>query len=329
MLVSSISIAQEDNCAFKLEEAEALYETGILDSIPAMLRSCINNDSFDDEELSRAYKLLILTYLFEDYQEMAELTMLKFLKEFPEYEFKATDPVEFRYLYNSYQTIPTFSVGIIAGGNYTFARIIEPYSVSNTGDYKGEYSAGLYFQAGLQFKKYITEEIEINLDIIYTGKTFDYSIEQLTSKTTYTENLQMLSFPLTGTYDFKLSNLNPFVRVGFNVDYILAATADFEIQYPENVALNTKETDYDIMEDRNSMNFAALVGAGMKFHFKMGYVIADLRYHYNFSNIVNSENRYNDLKWGSYGYIDDDFTINNFYISIGYVKPFYRTRQNK
>ncbi|MCK5170420.1 MAG: hypothetical protein KAQ75_11125, partial [Bacteroidales bacterium] len=105
LLFSSIALAQQTDCAFKLEEAENLYETGILDSIPAMLRSCVI-EGFDDDELIRAYKLLILTYLFEDYQEMAEFTMLKFLKKFPEYELKAIDQVEFKYLYNSYQTVP-------------------------------------------------------------------------------------------------------------------------------------------------------------------------------------------------------------------------------
>jgi diaminopimelate decarboxylase len=71
--VSVSSLAQESECAFKLQEAESSYETGVLDSIPTMLRSCINNNGFNDEELARAYKLLIKTYLFEDFQEMAEL----------------------------------------------------------------------------------------------------------------------------------------------------------------------------------------------------------------------------------------------------------------
>jgi len=324
----SWSLAQQSDCSFRLQEAENMYESGILDSIPSLLRNCINNDGFDDEELSRAYKLLILTYLFEDYQEMAELTMLKFLKKFPEYEFRATDAVEFKYLYNSYQTIPTFSLGILVGGNYSMPRVIQPFSVTDTEDYNGEYSAGFYFQAGAQFKKYITDEIEINLDILYTGKTFDYTIEQLNTYTTkYTENIQMLSFPLTGTYDFRFGNWSPYGRVGVNLDYILSAKADFTLQ--ENRIDIRKDTDYEITDDRNPINISAIIGGGIKFHFKMGYVMADLRYHYNFSNTVNGENRDNNFKTGGYYYRDDDFTINNFYFSFGYVHPFYKTKQNK
>ena len=330
-LISLETMPQENSCAFKLEEAESLYETGMLDSIPSMLRSCINNDGFDDEELARAYKLLILTYLFEDYIEMAELNMLKFLKEFPEYELKATDPVEFTYLYQSFETIPTFSVGFIGGGNYSMVRIIEPYPTDgSSSSYQGDYSAGLYFQAGLKLNKYITEEIDIELDILYTRKTFDYTNEQLDYITRYTEDLQMLSFPLSGTYDFKLGNLYPYARVGVNLDYIFSAKADLFNDY-DNDALDKKDSDVDLMEggDRNEYHISALLGGGLKFYFKKGYLMLDLRYSYNFTNAVNGENRYNNFKLGKYNYVDDDFAVNNFMFSVGYVIPFYKTKQSK
>lgn len=321
--------AQESSCSFKLQEAESLYETGILDSIPAMLRSCLNNNGFDNEELARAYKLLILTYQFEDYQEMAELTMLKFLKDFPEYELKATDPIEFKYLYNSYQTIPSFSVGIILGGNYSMIRIIEPYTIGDPEDYQGEYTPGISFQAGLQFKKYITNEIDINLDVIYTNTSFDYSIEQLDHTTKYKEVSSLLSIPVSATYDFKMGQLSPYLRIGASLDYMLTASADLEKINTTNIALNQKETDIDVLEDRNVMNISALAGGGVKWNIKMGYVMFDVRYHYSFMNIVNGDNRMDDLKLGSYNYYEDDFTTHNLYFSIGWVYSFYKTKHTK
>ncbi len=328
-LISFNLTAQEGSCSFKLQEAESLYETGVLDSIPSMLRSCINNEGFDNEELSRAYKLLILTYQFEDYQEMAELTMLKFLKEFPEYELKVTDPIEFKYLYNSYQTIPTFSIGFIAGGNYSMARIIEPYSMINTDNYAGEYKSGTSWHAGVQLKKYINDKIDVNLDIIYTNKTFEYSISQVNYTTTYNENLSILSLPLSGTYEFKMGNLNPYARLGVNLDYLFTATADFVKQNDIVTTDVIKESGYDIIDDRNPINVSALIGGGVKFNVKMGYVMADLRYQYSLMNLVNGDNRYSDFKLGSYNYIDDDFTLNNICLSVGWVYSFYRTKQSK
>lgn len=327
-LLSNISFAQEtSSCAFKLQEAESLYETGILDSIPSMLRSCIKNDGFDKEELARAYKLLILTYQFQDYQEMAEATMLKFIKEFPEYELKATDPVEFKYLHQSFQTFPTFSVGLIGGGNGSYARIIEPYSEGNTNNYEGEYSAKYRFQGGIQLKKYITDEIDINLDVMYVSKTIDYHVLQNSYYTKYSENQSLLSFPLTATYDFSLWNINPFVRAGVNFDYLLSANANFE-KTLNGISMD-KETGIDITKDRNPLNVSAVIGGGLKFSIKKGYLMLDLRYNVSFMNMVNGEDRYDGLKYGLYNYVDDDFTLNNFYFSAGWVYSFYKTRRNK
>lgn len=331
ILWSSLLLAQESNCAFKLQEAESMYESGTLDSIPSSLRSCIQNGSFDDEELASAYKLLIKTYLFEDYEEMAELTMLKFLKKYPEYEIKATDPVEFTYLYKSYRTIPIYSIGLIGGINYSVVRIIEPYSVETKDEYSGEYHAsGMKIQGGLQIKRYLTDNIEINLDVIYTAKTFEYEIKLVNSKTSYTENQSMVSLPLTGTYDFKTGKWSPYLRAGLNADFIFSAKADFLKQYTANFnSVDLKETDVDIMADRKPLNISAIIGAGLKYNIKRGYLMFDLRYHFGFVNQTVTENRNNNLKWAKYDYIDDDFTLNNFFISLGYVHPFYQTKKNK
>ncbi len=331
-LISIESNAQQNNCAFKLEEAESLYEAGIFDSIPSMLRPCIDN-GFENEELSRAYKLLILIYLFEDYQEMAELTMNKFLKKFPEYELKANDPVEFAYLHKSYKTIPIYSIGLIGGVNYSFVRVIEPYSLDNTGESSGEYSAaGVGYQVGLQIKRYINEKIELNVDGIYTVNKFNYTAKQLDSKIVYDESQTLLSFPITGTYGFKFKNLDPYLRLGFSIDYRTKATASIERSFEGGAVIREDLTgpELDIIDDRSKINFSAVIGGGIKYKTKRGYFMLDLRYNLGFLNNVNKDNRYaNDEKIWYYNYVDDDFTLNNLYISLGYVYSFYKTVQSK
>lgn len=333
LLFSLIGIsvnAQQTDCSIKLEEAESLYETGILDSIPSMLRTCING-GFDKEELARAYKLLILTYLFEDYQEMAELTMLKFLDNFPEYEIKATDPVEFTYLYKSYETVPVYSIGVILGGNYSDARIIEPFSKFDINNYNADYSSsGLSFAGGVQIKRYINENIEINLDIIYSTKKFEMIQTEKDISIIYNENQSMVSFPLSGTYDYPLGNFSPFARVGINFDYLLTATATLEKTSSENDLAKVKPSDIDIIKDRNAYNISALIGAGVKYHVKKGYVMLDLRYNLGLMNNVNSDSdRWNNPDKDPYDYVDDNFAVNNLFISVGYVFPFYKTKNIK
>ncbi|MFC2104648.1 outer membrane beta-barrel protein [Bacteroidota bacterium] len=330
-LISMVSVAQEGSCAFKLEEAESLYETGILDSIPSMLRTCVNNDGFDKEELARAYKLLILTYQFEDYIEMAELTMLKFLKDFPEYELKTTDPVEFKYLHNSFQTIPTFSIGVLVGGNYTFTQIHEGYSTYAISDYSGSYTGNYKIQGGLQLKKYITDQIDINLDVLYTAKGFTYEINEFNETSEYIESQSILSFPLTGTYTFKYSIynvINPYVRVGANFDLLLAASAEytFNKDKPDEYI----EKGVDVIENRNSYNISAIVGGGLKWNIKMGYIMLDLRYHYNFLYNNIEEDRLIDQQYPyQASYVDDNHSLHNLFFSAGFVYPFYKTKQSE
>ncbi|MFP4024755.1 MAG: porin family protein [Thiohalospira sp.] len=326
--------SQQTGCAFTLQQAENYYELGMLDSIPSMLRSCINNDGFDDEELSRAYKLLILTYLFEDYQEMADITMLKFLKKFPEYETKPTDPVEFNYLLNSYETIPVFSIGLIGGMNYSFVRIIEPYSTTNTENYSGDYSfSGFNFQGGLHIRRHINDNIEINVDVLYYLKNFEYSNYQLDLYTIkYKETQSLLSFPITGAYNFKLGTLNPFIRAGFSIDYLLSASSNINKTYDSYIGLpEITGPDIERSEDRNLLNFSGIVGAGLKYNIKNGFLMFDFRYNLGITNNVNTYKRLNnnEMVW-KYHYEDDMFSINNISISLGYVYSFYKTiKSNK
>jgi hypothetical protein len=319
--------SQQTGCAFTLQEAENYYEMGMLDTIPSMLRSCINSDGFDDEELSRAYKLLILTYLFEDYQEMADLTTLKFLEKFPEYTVKPTDPIEFSYLLNTYKTIPTFSMGITGGLNYSFIRIMEPYSMNGDGDYTGKYSAsGFNFQVGVLLKKYINENLDVNLKILYATAGFDYEMDQLDYKISYLEKQSMISCPLTISYNFLFGKIKPFVQAGINFDYKFDIIADFSKEYTGNfVSENLKDSDLDILQDRKPFNLSAILGGGVSYDIKKGSLLLDVRYQLGFLNVVNTENRYDDFKWSNYNYIDDDFAMNNLFISVGYIYPFYKT----
>lgn len=323
----------QENCAFKLEEAQNQYDLGVLDSIPSMLNPCIA-DGFSGDDLARAYKLLILTYLFEDNQDMAKNTMYKFLKKFPEYEIKANDPVEFIYMYRSFQTLPLYSIGIIFGGNYAYCRLMEPYGVYDNDNYKGIYSSnGIGFQGGLQVKRYINQNIELNLDIIYRSSSYEYSNTLYNFATvTFQETQAGLYFPLTATYDFNYSlyGFNPYVRAGLSFGYLFSSSAKLKIDNEIFTDLEDNSSpDIDIRQNRSDYSFSGVVGGGIKTKIKnVGYIMLDFRYYLGFLNNVNTENRFSsDENSFKYWYVDNDFSLNNFTFSIGFVKPFYKTAE--
>ena len=70
---SQYAFSQTD-CSVKLDSAQNLFENGIIEEIPQVLNPCIE-EGFTREQKISAYKLIILTYLFDDNQQGAESTM--------------------------------------------------------------------------------------------------------------------------------------------------------------------------------------------------------------------------------------------------------------
>src|SRR3972149_11036799 len=95
-------IYSQEDCSAKIQEAKKFYEMGMIEEIHQMLSPCIEY-GFTRTQKIEAYKLIILSYLFDDDQFEAERSMLEFLKKFPEYEIIPNDPVEFVYLFDSYR----------------------------------------------------------------------------------------------------------------------------------------------------------------------------------------------------------------------------------
>ncbi|MFA6403572.1 MAG: hypothetical protein WCX31_18405 [Salinivirgaceae bacterium] len=92
MSLSFVGKAQDD-CVVKLNEAEKLYEEGKIEKIPEMLNSCIES-GFNKENKITALRLLTLVYLFDDNLIKAESSLLRLLKEDPEFKTnQAIDPV--------------------------------------------------------------------------------------------------------------------------------------------------------------------------------------------------------------------------------------------
>src|SRR5512145_2687059 len=131
-LFINASVYGQDDCATKIQEAQKYYEQGMIDETPQMLAPCMV-DGFTRIQKVEAYKLIILSYLFDDDQFEAERTMLEFLKKFPEYEIMPNDPVEFVFLFESFRTTSVFSFGLSVGINVADPRIIEPYTTFDLG----------------------------------------------------------------------------------------------------------------------------------------------------------------------------------------------------
>lgn len=330
IVLFSLPARSQTDCAFALDKAQNSYEEGVFQNIPELLLGCMEEGFSKDEKL-RAYKLLIMTYLFDDKQEKAEELMLEFLDNYPEYNISPADPVEFKHLFEDYNTVPIYSFGILFGGNFTDALIHEPYAVSNLNQYDGDYKpSGMGFQVGLRVNRYLKKDLEINAQISYTQNSIQYSSSEYDFlSVSKKETFSNLSLPITATYDFHFGSITPYLRSGLALDYNFSSSGLFRRSYSENIGL-TEVTgpELDLTPNRKEFYLSYLIGGGLKYGISKGYLVFDLSTNIGLYNFVNTENRYTDQSSESiykYFYIDDDFSVNRMFISIGYVRRLYKT----
>jgi hypothetical protein len=321
---SSVLKAQED-CSFTLSKAQKLFDAGTIEQIPQMLQPCIDNGFSDDDKL-QAYKLIILSYLFDNNIKEAEKAMLNFLNKNPEYEILPTDQAEFIQLFNTYNTVPLVAIGGIFGINNSnaYATLLRGgATILNPGTYQ---STGTSFQGGLAFRRYLTTRIDLNLEAIFLQSSYQYSKPGsgiLAESETFTEAQTRIEFPLTGIYNFKSWNkITPFIRGGLNFSYLLSSVGTLLVQTPAIPKLYSNQ-NISLLSSRIPLQIGEISGIGLAYNLPHSYLILDVRYNIGFRNQVNTKPYSENI------YTDNDFKINNLYYSISYYYKFYKPQKKK
>ncbi len=341
ILILKISLyAQEEECAFVLREAQDLYNQGLIEDIPGMLQSCIQK-GFTKEERLEAYKLIILCHLFDDDQVKADEEMFRFLRRYPEYEISPTDPVEFTYLYNSYNTKHKFTYGVFFGGSLTHGISIEPYSVFNLRNAEPKYKfIPMGITGGARINFLLARNLELCLEGAFSNNVFTYEPDNWPTYGLLAndkETVNRIDVPVSVTYDFPLQKLRFFLRGGFQAGYLISVTRDLNRDYRQeitDIALNeVTGPALDLKPLRNDLNFWAVVGGGLKYKISRGYVIFDVRYNIGLMNYFDeSQSRYtatqeaHDLSflyWNTPG----DVRLNSLVFNIGYLRSFYKPKK--
>ena len=332
LLAGSWVHAQEEDCAFKLREAQQLYDQGKIETVTALLQPCIQR-GFTQEERLQAFKLIILCEIYNDDQESAHAEMLSFLKRYPEYELSPTDPAEFSFIFEQYRTRPMLDLGFLVGANMSHGLIKNAYSPFNLNKEKPIYTNdGMGIQAGALLNYYVSSRIEICLEPMYAQSKIQLEYESgaisgfATSTANLTpdhfENQSYFYIPLTGTYEIPLGNFRPYGRLGGMMGLMFTNTTSTSqgiFQGP----------DEENMDNRNTLNYWVVTGAGVKYKLNKGYFYFDARYNIGLNIYLNSgENRFQqpNHNW-VYMYQDSDFRVNSFMVSFGYVRSFYNPKR--
>lgn len=329
LLFFSVSLAQED-CAIALRNGQKFYEEGLLEKVPPLLAPCINS-GFNKEEKVQAYRLLILTYLFDDKMVEAEVYMEKLLKQEPEYQINdVIDPIEFIQLYESYRTLPIYSLGIFGGVNKTLGMQTEAYGINNVENKKATYSPkGMGVQFGIKANFFVMKNLEFNVNAQYINQKFEYKnalydFTELTSN----ESQTLISLPLSFTYDIMTGKYTPYIRLGGSMAYLLNSNTNLVRTYTDGSHTDVAGPSISLTSQRQRWNFGLIGGAGVKYKIPRGSIFLDARYCKGLNNQTIPENRYDNTELlYKYFYVDDDFKVDNIQISVGYNRNFYKPKK--
>jgi len=336
LFLLSADLHCQDDCAAKIQEAQKYYDLGMIEEIPQMLSTCMAEGTRTQK--IEAYKLIILSYLFDDNQFEAEKTMVEFLKKYPEYEIMPNDPIEFVYLFESYRTTSVFSFGLSAGMNLTDPRIIEPFTMLDMNSATTKNTMKPSFNVGLGVGRYITRKMLLNLEFNFVSNNYGFYDEislpvpeekNAINEITYTERLYKLEMPVTVAYEFNIKKIHYFVRAGLSAAKLTGITGHASRKYSEDLQPLTSENE-DISYYRKKMLYGAIIGAGMRYKVPRGVITVDLRANIGLNNIVNEDRRYENQDFlTKYYYLDDDFSLNTLSLSAGYYFSFYKPKKQR
>ncbi len=327
----SFHVKSQENCINILEEAEALFEQGIIEEIPGMLEDCIKR-GLSPEDRMRAQKLVILSYLFDKNIEEAEKVMLAFLRAHPEYEPHPTDPAEFVQLLSNFEVKPVFSMGTRFGSNFASPVISQAYVPYNISDYIPGFSSfhpGLQFGAGINI--YLTNRLEIGLEAEYMKSNIRYSNTQYGfSKLKIEESHERIQFPVSLKYVFPYGIWSPYIKAGASYGIVLDSRAGFERVYTVPAStlhepVLSRNVNIDNM--RNSESWMGFFGTGVRYKIPRGFFFLDISYCFGLSNMVNPKDRWSQETVFDYYHVDGDFRMDYLSLSFGFRLIIYNPRK--
>ncbi|MBA7579894.1 hypothetical protein ES708_21775 [subsurface metagenome] len=333
--ILSISFSQQEDCIFKLQEAEKLYTQGLIEDIPQLLEPCIKRGLSKEDKL-QAFKLIILSYLFDDNQQEAEREILNYIKQYPEYEITPADQIEFVYLFESYNPVPVYSFGGSLGLNTSLISLLEPFDTENLDDYTGDYTpSGMGLQGGLFADRYLHKNWRFSVELFYSQNKFKYNDELNDfASITYIETHTAIQLPLTVTYSFQTEKKwNPYLRAGFGTSLLLDAKSTITRDYVETGSLQFTEikgSDIDIKNNRESLHYWTILGGGVKYKIPHSYLFFDVRFNYGLNNCIKTQNRFDENEQElifKYFFSHDDFKLNNLSFSLGWAYTFYKPQK--
>lgn len=331
-------LAQEEvssPCAVNLQNAQAAFDRGQVEQVPGLLEECLKS-GFTKEEQLTAYKLIIQTLLFEDKLAQADSAMLAFLKKNPEYELSPTDHSSFVTLFNTFRVKPIIQLSVHIGTNIPYITFIDPNTTSPEIPNRKYSTTLINFYGGVEAKMKISERLDLSIEPGISQVKFKnreiFTDNLISGITDYTEKQMRVELPVSVTYNLKaLGKFTPYFRAGGGAALALSVKAT-GVENPSdlNNLVDRSGNEYDRSDSRIKTDAFALVGTGIKFKTKGGYLFGEVRSDIGlFNQIVKGGD--SQMEQGFFYFYTDDkaFHLNTLNINFGYTQIFYKPSKRR
>jgi hypothetical protein len=343
-LISSIrTYAQEEICTNVLQQAQEEFIAGRFYSIPSLLKSCIDK-GFTKEQKRDAYLLLTRAYLYIDDPIGAENAYLQLLAIDPEYIASVPkDPVELVFLSQRFTTRPIFTLHAKAGMNVSLERIIAPVSISGLTNTVIDTKPGLGFHLSGGVDYHFSNLFSLGTEFNIIQRSYKRNTFLVNDPLNVNASQFLIELPIYIKYQNNVGLLRPFVYAGLAMNMLISEGWTLELTHklgsgefdPE---ITNSSSRINVLPARNIFNRSLVFGGGILYKAGANFLKAELTYTAGLNNYVksisqidyaikNPSSNYNQLF--DYGYIDNYFSLNNFGLSVGYVKPLYKPRLKK
>jgi hypothetical protein len=347
------SARSQNNCEANLTQAQEWLDQGRLNGISALLNACLNN-GFTKEQKVQAFRILTMTYLYNDDPYAAEQSYLALLAEDPEYQLLDTDPIELEHLGEQYITTPIISWRFMVGANTSFITVIHENGTYNINDSQQKYTPDFGFNVNGAVDVHFSKMVSITAGLELSSHKFRYSnqffegtvqtlgaTQTVSDEQTKEENFIEASLPISIKLDFPINNSgwSVYAYGGYSINYNWLYRADLRITPGDagsgsNVQATVSGPKLDIGIIRKDWTQSFLGGVGVKKRFGYKYGFIDIRYKGGLTNLLQEEKQFSfenneELQEYTFTYamVDDDFRLNALSINVGVIIPMYRPRK--
>lgn len=340
-LLANAQDNEADACVQNIEVAQQRYDDGRIQDIQGLLNNCLESGVYTKAQKAQVLRLLTLSYIFLEDQEMAEATMLRLLQT--DHEFKvnpAIDPTEFINLHDQFRYKPLFNVGVRYIFNFAQPVTTGLNSSLNLNGSRPAYTLQFGFVGiGVNFEYEFAKNFILYPEIHYKSMAIQRLETQpgVVSGQDYItvenyENQDWISMPVSVKYNIGFKSkpgIKLYVNLGGSASYLLNASkpadlATLKMPNDPEVGFTVNTTN-----DKNRLNFSVLAGGGATVKLDEGFLSFELRYVYGLTQVTTGKATLNPTNAAQLNTLiqDDVYRLNHIAISLGYTRYIYIPKQ--